>query len=64
MTKDTKALAAIAIFNSVIAGMIAENKQREYLNNSMAYCEDSFAVEKDKFEVAIRKIEDIQEKPK
>lgn len=61
MSKDTLMLVEIARFNSIIYGMVAENKQREYLQNSMAYSDDCFAVERDKFDIAIRKIQDLPE---
>lgn len=61
MNKNTKALAAIAVYNSVIAGMEAENEARKYYGNAPAYYEDSFAVERDKFETALRTIQDIPE---
>lgn len=36
-------------------GMIAENKQREHLGQSMAYWEDSFMQQADKFDKLIFK---------
>ncbi len=42
--------AQIAIFNSRVAGMVAENQQRAVLGQSMAYQEDSFSVLEKEFE--------------
>jgi hypothetical protein len=61
MTKDTLAQIETAKFIARIEGMKAENLQRTYCQNAPAYSEDSFAVETDKYEVAIRKIQDIPE---
>lgn len=35
-------LSQIAVFNAVIAGMVAENMQRAAVGQSMAYVEDDF----------------------
>jgi hypothetical protein len=45
MTPEQKAayvMAMVAIFNAQIAGMVAENMQREHLGGSMAYTEKEF----------------------
>lgn len=61
MKKDTLAQIETAKFIARIEGMKAENACRAYSNNAPAYSEDSFAVESDKYESAIRKIQDIPE---
>ena len=56
MKQENKAFAFEALICRVqrltilIKGMEAENKQREHLGRSMAYTEDSFAIEAEKYE--------------
>ncbi len=45
MTPEQQAayiMAQVAILNAMVAGMVAENMQREVLGQSMAYVENDF----------------------
>lgn len=48
-------LAEVLQLNTEIQGMIAENKQREGLEQSMAYTEEDFAIKAQQFDNIIRK---------
>jgi hypothetical protein len=65
MTNDEKACIFEALIcrvqrhSTLIEGMKAENKQREYLGQSMAYCEGSFMVEAEKYEEFAKEFEKL-----
>ena len=48
--------------STMIEGMKSENKQREYLGQSMAYSEDSFLIEADKYEDFAKQFEDLSKR--
>ncbi len=58
MSDKAVVLAALtAAFNCTVAGMVAENMQRQALGQSMAYVMDDFMAEKEAFEADIATLE-------
>ena len=48
--------------STMIEGMKAENKQREHLGQAMAYQEDSFLIEAEKYEDFARQFEGLSKR--
>ena len=51
-----------AVFNATIEAMVAENKQREHLDQSMAYVSDDFVVIAEKFNSEVGSLAEVVER--